>query len=95
MVPIVLAMANDNVPNVRFNVVKTLKKIGLIFPQKYVSLKKIYYLNKYYLRSSMNTFLFSDDVKSKIKLVLDELNVDTDVDVRYFAAEALTVIPWN
>jgi hypothetical protein len=28
MLPTVLGMANDNVPNVRFNVAKTLQKIG-------------------------------------------------------------------
>lgn len=34
MVPTVLLMADDNVPNVRFNVAKTLQKLGPMFDPK-------------------------------------------------------------
>lgn len=36
MLPTVITMAADNVPNVRFNVAKTLQTIGPILDQKYV-----------------------------------------------------------
>lgn len=41
MLPTVLSMASDSVANVRFNVAKTLQKIGPIVAQSYV------YLNIY------------------------------------------------
>ena len=40
-------------------------------------------------------FVFSAAVKSQIKPVLDKLNTDTDVDVKYFAAEAMSIIACN
>jgi len=39
--------------------------------------------------------IFSAAVKSQIKPVLDKLNTDTDVDVKYFAAEAMSIIACN
>jgi len=38
MLPTVLSMASDSVANVRFNVAKTLQKIGPIVAQSYVFL---------------------------------------------------------
>ena len=38
MVPTVLLMADDNVANVRFNVAKTLQKLGPMFDQMLVAL---------------------------------------------------------
>lgn len=40
MLPTVLSMASDSVANVRFNVAKTLQKIGPIVAQSYVFLFK-------------------------------------------------------
>lgn len=40
-------------------------------------------------------FIYSAAVKSQIKPVLDKLNTDTDVDVKYFAAEAMSIIACN
>ena len=66
MLPTVLLMSNDNVANVRFNVAKTLQKIG--------------------------PFLKPNSVQTQVKPVLDKLNTDTDVDVKYFASEAIAGI---
>lgn len=66
MLPTVLAMAIDNVANVRFNVAKTLQRIG--------------------------PYLEQSAVQTQVKPVLDKLNADTDVDVKYFASEAITGI---
>nr|CAD7456049.1 unnamed protein product [Timema tahoe] len=66
MLPTVLSMATDNVANVRFNVAKTLQKIGPVLDQ--------------------NT------IQSLVKPILDNLHVDTDVDVKYFASEAIAGI---
>lgn len=38
MLPTVLSMASDSVANVRFNVAKTLQKIGPIVAQSYVNI---------------------------------------------------------
>lgn len=48
MLPTVLSMASDSVANVRFNVAKTLQKIGPIVAQSYVYLK-LYCLKEYNL----------------------------------------------
>ncbi|XP_046608229.1 serine/threonine-protein phosphatase 2A 65 kDa regulatory subunit A alpha isoform isoform X2 [Neodiprion virginianus] len=66
MLPTVLAMANDNVANVRFNVAKTLQRIG--------------------------PYLEASAVQTQVKPVLDKLNTDSDVDVKYFASEAIAGI---
>lgn len=66
MLPTVLAMTNDNVANVRFNVAKTLQRIG--------------------------PYLEPSAVQSQVKPVLDKLNTDPDVDVKYFASEAIAGI---
>lgn len=59
-------MANDNVANVRFNVAKTLQRIG--------------------------PYLEPTALQSQVKPILDKLNTDTDVDVKYFASEAIAGI---
>lgn len=66
LLPTVLSMANDNVANVRFNVAKSLQKIG---PQ-----------------------LDHAVIQPQVKPVLDKLNIDADVDVKYFASEAIAGI---
>ncbi len=52
--------------NVRFNVAKTLQRIG--------------------------PHLKPNAVQTQVKPVLDKLNTDTDVDVKYFASEAIAGI---
>lgn len=37
MLPVALKMSNDQVANVRFNVAKTLQKIGTVLDSKYVN----------------------------------------------------------
>jgi len=64
MLPTVISLAGDAVANVRFNVAKTLQKIG---PK-----------------------MDATTVQNQIKPCLDKLNADVDVDVKYFAQEALT-----
>ncbi|CAL7944388.1 unnamed protein product [Xylocopa violacea] len=66
MLPTVLGMATDIVANVRFNVAKTLQKIG--------------------------PYLEPSAVQVQVKPVLDKLNTDSDVDVKYFASEAIAGI---
>jgi len=63
MLPTVLGLANDNVANVRFNVAKTLQRIGPV--------------------------LDNAALENQVKPCLDKLNNDNDMDVRYFASEAL------
>uniref|UniRef100_A0A674NNF5 Protein phosphatase 2, regulatory subunit A, beta b n=1 Tax=Takifugu rubripes TaxID=31033 RepID=A0A674NNF5_TAKRU len=66
MLPVVLKMANDQVANVRFNVAKSLQKIGPV--------------------------LESLALQTEVKPVLEKLTTDTDMDVKYFAQEALNVL---
>uniref|UniRef100_A0A8C5L1Z8 Protein phosphatase 2, regulatory subunit A, alpha n=1 Tax=Jaculus jaculus TaxID=51337 RepID=A0A8C5L1Z8_JACJA len=66
MLPTVLRMAGDPVANVRFNVAKSLQKIGPI--------------------------LDNSTLQSEVKPILKKLTQDQDVDVKYFAQEALTVL---
>uniref|UniRef100_UPI00398F2A84 serine/threonine-protein phosphatase 2A 65 kDa regulatory subunit A alpha isoform-like n=1 Tax=Pristiophorus japonicus TaxID=55135 RepID=UPI00398F2A84 len=69
MLPTVLHMAADPVANVRFNVAKTLQKIG--------------------------PTLDHNPLHNEVKPVLDKLSHDQDVDVKYFAQEALIVLCLN
>ncbi|XP_031562500.1 serine/threonine-protein phosphatase 2A 65 kDa regulatory subunit A alpha isoform-like [Actinia tenebrosa] len=64
MLPVVLNLSKDTVANVRFNVAKTLQKIGPLMD--------------------------ASTIQGQIKPCLDKLNADSDVDVKYFAQEALT-----
>ncbi|XP_074991115.1 serine/threonine-protein phosphatase 2A 65 kDa regulatory subunit A alpha isoform isoform X3 [Calonectris borealis] len=66
MLPTVLRMAADAVANVRFNVAKSLQRIGPI--------------------------LDSGTLQNEVKPVLEKLTQDQDVDVKYFAQEALSVL---
>uniref|UniRef100_H3AV76 Protein phosphatase 2 scaffold subunit Aalpha n=1 Tax=Latimeria chalumnae TaxID=7897 RepID=H3AV76_LATCH len=64
MLPTVIRMSGDAVANVRFNVAKSLQKIGPI--------------------------LDNGTLQNEAKPVLEKLTQDQDVDVKYFAQEALT-----
>uniref|UniRef100_A0A2K5EV08 Protein phosphatase 2 scaffold subunit Abeta n=1 Tax=Aotus nancymaae TaxID=37293 RepID=A0A2K5EV08_AOTNA len=66
MLPIVLKMAGDQVANVRFNVAKSLQKIGPI--------------------------LDTSALQGEVKPVLQKLGQDEDMDVKYFAQEAISVL---
>uniref|UniRef100_A0A8B9X6F9 Protein phosphatase 2 scaffold subunit Abeta n=1 Tax=Bos mutus grunniens TaxID=30521 RepID=A0A8B9X6F9_BOSMU len=66
MLPIVLKMAGDQVANVRFNVAKSLQKIGPI--------------------------LDTNALQEEVKPVLQKLGQDEDMDVKYFAQEAISVL---
>ncbi|KAK3107367.1 hypothetical protein FSP39_012898 [Pinctada imbricata] len=63
MLPTILQMAGDNVANVRFNVAKSLQRLGPVFDQS--------------------------TVQTQIKPVLDKLKSDADIDVQYYAMEAM------
>ncbi|KAK2099453.1 hypothetical protein P7K49_020801 [Saguinus oedipus] len=65
MLPTVLKMAGDQVANVRFNVAKSLQKIGPI--------------------------LDTSALQGEVKPVLQKLGQDEDMDVKYFAQEAISV----
>jgi serine/threonine-protein phosphatase 2A regulatory subunit A len=69
MLPIVFQMADDQVPNVRFNVCKTLEIICNILRSQ---------------NAKSNEAIFK-----QMRQHLDRLNVDTDVDVRFYASEAI------
>ncbi|XP_072125790.1 uncharacterized protein [Mobula birostris] len=64
MLPTVLQMAGDQVANIRFNVAKTLQKIGPV--------------------------LDASTLQNKFKPMLEKLGQDQDMDVKYFAQEAMT-----
>uniref|UniRef100_A0A8C2R874 TOG domain-containing protein n=1 Tax=Capra hircus TaxID=9925 RepID=A0A8C2R874_CAPHI len=66
MLPIVLKMAGDQVANVRFNVAKSLQKIGPI--------------------------LDTNALQEEVKPVLQKLGQDEDMDVKYFAQEAISAV---
>ncbi|XP_072125759.1 serine/threonine-protein phosphatase 2A 65 kDa regulatory subunit A beta isoform-like [Mobula birostris] len=66
MLPTVLQMAGDQVANIRFNVAKTLQKIGPV--------------------------LDASTLQNKFKPILEKLGQDQDMDVKYFAQEAMTVL---
>ncbi|KAL4228740.1 protein phosphatase 2 [Mactra antiquata] len=66
MLPTICGMAGDAVANVRFNVAKTLQKLGAKVD-----------------KSLLN---------SQIKPCLDKLKTDSDIDVSYFAYEAIDVL---
>lgn len=89
MLPTVLNLGTDNVANVRFNVAKTLQKVGPILDQKYVLHA---FLNTFYLI----TFFFNfSTIQSQVKPCLEKLQLDNDVDVRYFASEAFGALSTN
>ncbi|XP_063718428.1 serine/threonine-protein phosphatase 2A 65 kDa regulatory subunit A alpha isoform-like isoform X1 [Symsagittifera roscoffensis] len=73
MLPIVYQMANDQVPNVRFNVCKTIHIICNVLKNS----------------SGGNGSKLSASQLNQMKTVLEKLNEDADVDVRFFATEAL------
>jgi len=66
MMPTVISMAGDAVANVRFNVAKTLQKLGPSFDQSYL--------------------------QQQVKPCLVKLKSDADLDVQYYAQEALEVL---
>uniref|UniRef100_A0A672R2X2 Serine/threonine-protein phosphatase 2A 65 kDa regulatory subunit A alpha isoform-like n=1 Tax=Sinocyclocheilus grahami TaxID=75366 RepID=A0A672R2X2_SINGR len=66
MLPVVFKMSNDQVANVRFNVAKSLQKIGPV--------------------------LDSNCLQTEVKPVLEKLASDQDMDVKYFAQEAISVL---
>eukprot|EP00057_Strongylocentrotus_purpuratus_P007987 XP_011662461.1 PREDICTED: serine/threonine-protein phosphatase 2A 65 kDa regulatory subunit A alpha isoform isoform X3 [Strongylocentrotus purpuratus] len=66
MLPIINSLAEDAVANVRFNVAKTLQKMG--------------------------PFIEASLCQTQSSQCLDKLNTDTDVDVKFYAQEAMAVI---
>lgn len=66
LLPTVLTMAQDPVANVRFNVSKSLQKVGLLMDQATVA--------------------------AQVRPALEKLREDSDLDVRFFAYEALDAL---
>lgn len=84
MLPTVLLLSSDSVPNVRFNVAKTLKLLAKDLDQRFVGLELLdqnSYLAILFLQSSV--------VQNQIKPCLTKLLKDSDNDVRYYADEGL------
>ncbi|XP_075243674.1 serine/threonine-protein phosphatase 2A 65 kDa regulatory subunit A beta isoform-like isoform X2 [Convolutriloba macropyga] len=79
MLPIVYQMAADQVPNVRFNVCKTIHTICNVLKTAQQNTNG----------ASGGGSKLSGAQLSQMKGVLDKLAEDADVDVRFFAAEAL------
>ena len=69
MLPTVLALAQDGVANVRFNVAKSLQKVGPVLDQA--------------------------TLQGQVKPCLERLQKDQDVDVRFFAGEAVNNLALN
>lgn len=63
MLPTVIGLGSDSVPNVKFNVAKTLARIG--------------------------QYLDQQTLQQQVKPVLEKLKTDKDLDVQYFAIEAM------
>ncbi|XP_075264757.1 uncharacterized protein LOC142356873, partial [Convolutriloba macropyga] len=85
MLPIVYQMAADQVPNVRFNVCKTIHTICNVLKTAQQNTKS----SKNKSGASGGGSKLSGAQLSQMKGVLDKLAEDADVDVRFFAAEAL------
>lgn len=107
MLPVVLKMSNDQVANVRFNVAKSLQKIGPVLDSKYVvfvsitgflsTVTQICYHTKKKKRTSIDNLfnnshlsLSQSALQTEVKPVLEKLATDTDMDVKYFAQEAIS-----
>lgn len=90
MLPVVLKMANDQVANVRFNVAKSLQKIGPVLESLYVVCPRARRcpLGPEATIKTLYLFCFSA-LQTEVKPVLEKLTTDTDMDVKYFAQEAL------
>lgn len=90
MLPVVLKMANDQVANVRFNVAKSLQKIGPVLESLYVARPRARRcpLGPEATIETSYSFRFSA-LQTEVKPVLEKLTTDTDMDVKYFAQEAL------
>lgn len=91
MLPVVLKMSNDQVANVRFNVAKSLQKIGPVLDSKYV-LCLTPKRNPIKSRTRFNEFGFFifSALQTEVKPVLEKLASDSDMDVKYFAQEAIS-----
>lgn len=102
MLPVVLKMSNDQVANVRFNVAKSLQKIGPVLDSKYVYLHMnaflcvVFYFilemtRSHVLKCHLTCCLsFSSSLQTEVKPVLEKLAADQDIDVKYFAQEAIS-----
>lgn len=75
MLPTVIAMANDSVANVRFNVAKTLQKIGPVLDPRYDLL--MYFIS--FILTQECTFIVTEDKTRKRKEV--EYKID---QLRYY-----------
>lgn len=94
MLPVVIKMSNDQVANVRFNVAKSLQKIGPVLDSKYVPPPSLSFpqCDVASLSSASVTtlsFLLSA-LQTEVKPVLEKLATDSDMDVKYFAQEAIS-----
>lgn len=104
-------MAGDAVANVRFNVAKSLQKIGPILENRYAwpdpTVKRCALGHRVQLKGEGSTdsvaFSFQlpaahllpplphhSTLQNEVKPVLEKLTQDPDVDVKYFAQEALS-----
>jgi len=66
LLPTVVSLGSDSVPNVRFNVAKSVQK--------------------------MSASLDAATIEASVKPLLNQLQTDNDIDVKYFASEALAVL---
>lgn len=90
MLPVVLKMANDQVANVRFNVAKSLQKIGPVLDSLYAAGAPSHCRLLDPEGKTLTVFFFSfSALQTEVKPVLEKLTTDTDMDVKYFAQEAL------
>ena len=86
MLPTVISLGTDSVANVRFNVAKTLQKIGPILDQKWVILQ----MSQYWIITLFSLCVWFSTLQTQVKPCLDRLQNDSDVDVRFYAKEGLS-----
>lgn len=75
----------------RFNVAKSLQKIGPVLDSKYVicSIPKGNWIKSRAKLTDVGFFTFSA-LQTEVKPVLEKLASDSDMDVKYFAQEAIS-----
>lgn len=89
MLPVVLKMSNDQVANVRFNVAKSLQKIGPVLDSKCV-MPDLFGIILDIVVALLIKLSFYSCLQTEVKPVLEKLASDQDMDVKYFAQEAIS-----
>ncbi|XP_072125752.1 serine/threonine-protein phosphatase 2A 65 kDa regulatory subunit A beta isoform-like [Mobula birostris] len=90
MLPTVLQMAGDQVANIRFNVAKSLQKIGPVLDARSNPAKTTVSAGPIVPGSQPGVHGPLATLQNEFKPILEKLGQDQDMDVKYFAQEAMT-----